>query len=189
MKNKIRMRSLSRKSEHRQALFRNMVTSLIQHERIKTTLPKAKEMKRIGDRVITWAKKGSQQYFVRSMGYVRTKEAVDKLWKTLGPRYSDRAGGYTRVLRAGYRTGDRAPMAVLEFVDRPGEVRPSRPGTARETEAKLAAKRPLSYSQILENRGIKNFSWPPPPAPGAPIVQSPKSRAREMRAQREQQLR
>lgn len=127
MKNKIHFRKLGRTSSHRKALFRNMVTALIDHERIRTTLAKAKEMRRIGDRVIGWAKSGTYPSRQRALGYVRTPAAVTKLFSELGPRYKDRLGGYVRVLRCGFRTGDRAPMAILEYVDRPGEVRLSRP--------------------------------------------------------------
>lgn len=141
MKNRIKFRKLSRTTAHRQALFRNMVSSLIEHDRIKTTLPKAKELRRIADRMVTWAKKGTAPYRVKALGYVRSKEGVAKLWNELGPRYAERDGGYVRVLRTGYRTGDRAPMAIIEYVDRPGETRVPRNASYPEGQAVLAKTR------------------------------------------------
>ncbi|KTC77912.1 50S ribosomal protein L17 [Legionella brunensis] len=114
-------RSFSRTSSHRKAMFSNMCTSLIEHELIKTTLPKAKELRRYIEPLITVSKKDS----VASRRYVfdrlRSKSAVGKLFTTLGPRYVERPGGYVRVLKCGYRPGDNAPMAIVELVDRPVE--------------------------------------------------------------------
>ncbi|MFA5960886.1 MAG: 50S ribosomal protein L17 [Tatlockia sp.] len=112
-------RKLSRTSSHRKAMFSNMCTSLIEHELIKTTLPKAKELRRYIEPLITVSKADS----VASRRYVfdrlRSKTAVGKLFTTLGPRYVERPGGYVRVLKCGYRAGDNAPMAIVELVDRP----------------------------------------------------------------------
>ena len=111
-------RKLNRTHEHRKAMFSNMVCSLIEHEQIKTTLPKAKELKRIADKYVSIGKKGSLHS--RRIAYSRLKQdaAVKKLFNTLAPRYKDRNGGYTRVIRAGFRYGDMAPMAIIEFVER-----------------------------------------------------------------------
>ncbi len=111
-------RKLNRTHEHRKAMFSNMVCSLIEHEQIKTTLPKAKELKRIADKYVSIGKKGDLH--ARRIAYARLKQdvAVKKLFETLAPRYKDRNGGYTRVIRAGFRYGDMAPMAVIEFVER-----------------------------------------------------------------------
>lgn len=117
-------------------MFRTMVTQLIHHERIKTTLPKAKALRRVADRAVTWAKHGDKIAHTRAVGFVRDRETVKKLFNTLGPRYKDRVGGYVRVLRAGFRTGDRAPMAILEYVDRQGEVRPARPAAPKPNRAR-----------------------------------------------------
>ena len=111
-------RRLNRTHEHRKALFANMVGSLIEHEQIKTTLPKAKELKRIADKLITLGKRGDLHARRQAASQLKQDAYVAKLFDVLGPRYKDRAGGYTRVLKAGFRYGDMAPMAIIEFVDR-----------------------------------------------------------------------
>ncbi|TDJ34341.1 MAG: 50S ribosomal protein L17 [Gammaproteobacteria bacterium] len=112
-------RHFNRTSSHRQAMFRNMAVSLIEHEVIKTTLPKAKELRRIAEPLITLAKKDSVANRRLAFSRTRDKAAVGKLFVELGPRYLDRPGGYTRILKCGYRAGDSAPMAYIELVDRP----------------------------------------------------------------------
>ncbi|PJN96092.1 50S ribosomal protein L17 [Amaricoccus sp. HAR-UPW-R2A-40] len=111
-------RKLNRTHEHRKAMFANMVSSLIEHEQIKTTLPKAKELKRIADKIITLGKRGDLHARRLAQSEIKQEAAVAKLFVTLGPRYKDRQGGYTRVLKAGFRYGDMAPMAIIELVDR-----------------------------------------------------------------------
>ena len=114
-------RHLNRTSSHRQAMFRNMAASLIEHEVIKTTLPKAKELRRVAEPLITLAKEDSVANHRLAFSRTRNKAAVGKLFSELGPRYEDRPGGYTRILKAGFRAGDAAPMAYIELVDRPME--------------------------------------------------------------------
>ncbi|MEL6915967.1 MAG: 50S ribosomal protein L17 [Pseudomonadota bacterium] len=111
-------RRLNRTHEHRKAMFSNMAGSLIEHEQIKTTLPKAKELRRVVEKLVTLAKKGDAHG--KRLAASRLKQAahVDKLFDVLGPRYKERNGGYVRVLKAGFRYGDMAPMAIIEFVDR-----------------------------------------------------------------------
>ncbi|MEM7524525.1 MAG: 50S ribosomal protein L17 [Pseudomonadota bacterium] len=111
-------RKLNRTHEHRKAMFANMAASLIEHEQIKTTLPKAKELKRIADKLITLAKRGDLHARRQALASIKQEPAVAKLFATLGERYKERSGGYTRVLRAGFRYGDMAPMAIIELVDR-----------------------------------------------------------------------
>ncbi len=111
-------RKLNRTHEHRKAMFANMVCSVIEHEQIKTTVPKAKELKRIIDKVITLGKKGDLHARRIAVSRIRQVKAVQKLFEVLGPRYKERNGGYSRVLKAGYRYGDMAPMAIIELVDR-----------------------------------------------------------------------
>jgi len=111
-------RKLNRTHEHRKAMFSNMACSLIEHEQIKTTLPKAKEMKRIMDKLIGLGKRGDLHARRLAASRLKQDAAVAKLFETLGPRYAERNGGYTRVLKAGFRYGDMAPMAILELVDR-----------------------------------------------------------------------
>ncbi|GHB33725.1 50S ribosomal protein L17 [Salinicola rhizosphaerae] len=112
-------RHLNRTSSHRHAMFKNMCTSLVEHEVIKTTLPKAKELRRHIEPLITLAKQDSVANRRLAFSRTRSKEAVGKLFNELGPRYVNRPGGYVRVLKCGFRTGDNAPMAYVELVDRP----------------------------------------------------------------------
>jgi len=118
MRHKIAHRKLNRTSEHRKALFKNMLNSLIKYEQITTTLPKAKELKPQIDKVITLGKKNNLQSKKNLFSKLQSQYSVNKLIKTLSQRYGKRNGGYSRVLKAGYRYGDDAPMAVIELVDR-----------------------------------------------------------------------
>jgi len=112
-------RQLNRNSSHRKAMFRNMTISLVEHELIKTTLPKAKELRGYAEPLITLAKNDNVANRRLAFDRVRNKAAVGKLFQELGPRYQARPGGYIRILKCGYRTGDKAPMAYVELVDRP----------------------------------------------------------------------
>jgi large subunit ribosomal protein L17 len=116
-------RKLNRTHEHRKAMFANMASSLIEHEQIKTTLPKAKELKRIADKLVTLGKRGDLHARRLAASELKQDAAVKKLFDTLGARYKDRQGGYTRVLKAGFRYGDMAPMAIVELVDRDVEAK------------------------------------------------------------------
>ena len=111
-------RRLNRTHEHRKALWANMAGSLIEHEQIKTTLPKAKELRPIVEKLITLAKKGDLHARRQARSQLKEDQYLTKLFDVLGPRYADRKGGYIRVLKAGFRYGDMAPMAIIEFVDR-----------------------------------------------------------------------
>jgi large subunit ribosomal protein L17 len=114
-------RQLNRNSSHRKAMFRNMTASLVEHEIIKTTLPKAKELRGFAEPLITLAKNDSVANRRLAFDRVRNKDAVGKLFTELGPRYVERPGGYIRIIKCGVRTGDKAPMAYVELVDRPEE--------------------------------------------------------------------
>jgi len=118
MRHKLSYRKLNRTSEHRKALFKNMLNSLIKYEQITTTLPKAKELKSKIDKVITLGKKNNLESKKNLFTQLQSKSSVDKLVKTLSQRYVKRSGGYSRVIRAGFRYGDNAPLAVIELVDR-----------------------------------------------------------------------
>ena len=109
-------RKLNRTAAHRKAMLRNIVTSLIEHERIVTTVPKAKETKRIADKMITLGKRGDLHARRQAMAYIRSKDVVAKLFDEISTQYIDRQGGYTRIVRTGNRYGDAAPMAIVEFV-------------------------------------------------------------------------
>ena len=111
-------RKLNRTHEHRKAMFANMASSLIEHEQIKTTLPKAKELRRIIDKLITLGKRGDLHARRQAAAQLKQDAHVAKLFEVLGPRYAERQGGYSRVLKAGFRYGDMAPMAIIELVDR-----------------------------------------------------------------------
>ena len=112
-------RKLNRDSSHRKAMFRNMASSLFEHEIIKTTVPKAKELRRVAEPLITLAKEDSVAHRRQASNRLRDREAVTKLFNDLGPRYANRPGGYLRILKCGFRPGDNAPMAYVELVDRP----------------------------------------------------------------------
>ena len=118
MRHKLAYRKLNRTSEHRKALFKNMLNSLIKYEQITTTLPKAKELKSKVDKVITLGKKNNLQSKKNLFAELQSKFSVEKLFKTLSQRYEKRNGGYSRVIRAGFRYGDDAPMAIIELIDR-----------------------------------------------------------------------
>ena len=134
-------RKLNRTSSHRKSLFKNMAQALLKHEQIVTTLPKAKELKRVVEKLITLGKKGNLHSRRLAFNQIRDKDMVSKLFDNLAKRYSDRKGGYTRVLKAGFRYGDSAPMAVIELVDRDenakgaGEINAPKQETQEETAA------------------------------------------------------
>jgi len=119
------LRKLNRTSEHRLAMLRNMMNSLIEHEAIKTTVPKAKELRRVVEPMITLAKEPTLANKRLAFNRLRSRDNVVKLFAELGPRYQARPGGYTRILKMGYRAGDNAPMALVELVDRPEISQPS----------------------------------------------------------------
>ena len=118
MRHKIALRKLNRTSSHRKAMFANMSTALIKHEQIKTTLAKAKELRPIVEKLITLGKKDTLYNTKTIISKLQNKELAKKVRNTLSKRYKDRKGGYTRIIKAGYRSGDNAPVAIIEFVDR-----------------------------------------------------------------------
>lgn len=134
MKHRIKGKKLNRTSSHRKALFKNIAQAIIKHEQIITTLPKAKTMKPIVDKLITLGKKGSLHARRQAFSKLRDESMVAKLFETLAPRYADRNGGYTRVLKAGYRYGDAAAMAVIELVDRDEDARGKDSGPIQNLE-------------------------------------------------------
>jgi large subunit ribosomal protein L17 len=128
-------RKLNRTHEHRKAMFANMAGSLIEHEQIKTTLPKAKELKRIIDKLITLGKRGDLHARRLAAADLKQDMHVQKLFAVLGPRYTERPGGYSRVLKAGFRYGDMAPMAIIELVDRDRDAKGSADRARLEADA------------------------------------------------------
>ncbi|MEP2943296.1 MAG: 50S ribosomal protein L17 [Hyphomicrobiales bacterium] len=125
-------RKLNRTSSHRTAMFANMAAALIKHEQIVTTLPKAKELRSVVDKIITLGKRGDLHARRQAISKVRDVDMVKKLFDVLGPRYKERNGGYTRVLKAGFRYGDNAPMAVIELVDRDVDAKGKDSGPVEE---------------------------------------------------------
>ena len=123
MRHKLGYRKLNRTSEHRKALIKNMLNSLIKYEQIKTTLPKAKVLKPAADKIITLGKKNNLQSSKLLVSQLQDKSSANKVKKTLSKRYEKRKGGYTRIIKAGYRYGDNAPMAIIELVDRDVEAK------------------------------------------------------------------
>lgn len=124
MRHRLGLRKLNRTSSHRLAMLRNMTVSLLRHEVIKTTLPKAKELRRVAEPILTLGKKPSLANRRLAFARLRDREIVTKLFDELGPRYAARNGGYSRILKFGFRKGDNAPMALVELMDRPAEAQP-----------------------------------------------------------------
>lgn len=131
MRHRKQGRKLNRASAHRRAMFANMAAALIKHEQINTTLAKAKELRGVVDKLITLGKRGDLHARRQALSYLYEPRLVDKLFTTLGPRYRGRQGGYTRVIRAGYRYGDAAPLAMIELVDRDPEAKGQDSGPRR----------------------------------------------------------
>ncbi len=144
MRHGISGRKLNRTSSHRKAMFANMTVSLLRHEQITTTLPKAKELRRFADQMITLGKRGNLHARRQAAAFLGDDRIVGKLFESLAPRYRDRQGGYTRVLRAGFRHGDNAPVAVIELVDRDPEAK------GAEDKARVAAE--LAAAEAAENQ-------------------------------------
>ena len=135
MRHRMSGRKFSRTSTHRQAMFANMAAALIKHEQITTTLPKAKDLRRVVDRLITLGKRGDLHARRQAISVLRDPKMAAKLFDTLAERYKDRPGGYTRVLKAGFRYGDMAPIAVIELVDRNPEAKGQDSGPTQDFTA------------------------------------------------------
>jgi large subunit ribosomal protein L17 len=144
MKHRMHTRHLGRSSPHRKALMRNMVTSLLEHERIETTDAKAKELRRVADRMITLGKRGTLHARRRALRTIRSRDVTAKVFDSLAARYRDRAGGYTRVLKLRRRIGDAAPLSIIELVDRELALALPKPSSAaaKSARAKKSAEKP-----------------------------------------------
>ncbi|WP_242393440.1 50S ribosomal protein L17 [Anaeromyxobacter oryzisoli] len=149
MKHRVVGRRLDRTTEHRTAMFRNMVTSLFRHERIETTTPKAKELKRFADKVITLAKQGTPHSRRRANRDVRDVEVLNKLFGDLAGRFQKRSGGYTRIVRVGRRAGDNAEMSIIELVER------AAPAAEVEGEGKAAGKKGKAAEKAAPEKAEK----------------------------------
>jgi large subunit ribosomal protein L17 len=140
MRHGYRGRRFNRSAEHRKAMFANMCQALIKHEQIITTLPKAKDLRPVIEKLITLGKRGDLHARRQAIAQIKDIDLVKKLFDVLGPRYKDRNGGYTRVLKAGFRYGDNAPLAVIEFVDRDVDARGQDSGLSQKDEVVEAAE-------------------------------------------------
>ncbi len=143
MRHRMSGRKLNRTKSHRRALFANMAVALITHEQIKTTLPKAKDLRSVAEKMITLGKRGDLHARRQALATLRDETAVKKLFDVLGPRYEDRKGGYTRVLKAGFRYGDAAPMAFIELVDRDEDAK------GAEDKARVEAEREAEEAEDI----------------------------------------
>ena len=139
MRHGFRGRRFNRSAEHRKAMFMNMCQAIIKHEQIVTTLPKAKDLRPIVEKIITLGKRGDLHARRQAMSQLRDEDMVKKLFAVLGPRYQSRQGGYLRIMKAGFRYGDNAPMAVIEFVDRDVTARGKDSGPTQDTVIDTAA--------------------------------------------------
>lgn len=138
MRHGFKQRRLNRTSSHRKAMFANMATALIKHEQIVTTLPKAKELRPIVEKLVTLGKRGSLHARRQAISQIQDKTQAGKLFDVLAKRYAERNGGYIRIMKAGFRYGDNAPMAVIEFVDRDPEAKGKDSGPTQEAAAEAA---------------------------------------------------
>jgi len=152
MRHGYRGRRFNRTAEHRKAMFANMCQALIKHEQIITTLPKAKDLRPVVEKLITLGKRGDLHARRQAIAQIKDVDLVKKLFDVLGPRYKDRNGGYTRVLKAGFRFGDNAPLAVIEFVDRDVDARGQDSGPSQKDEVVEAAAGRLA-------RGLPGSRW------------------------------
>jgi large subunit ribosomal protein L17 len=169
MKHRVAGRRLDRTTEHRIAMFRNQVTSLLRHERIQTTTPKAKELKRIADKIITLGKKGTGHARRTAFRDVRDGEMIDKLFGPLAERFAKRAGGYTRIVHVGRRHGDNADMSIIELMDRA----PAAAGTGDEDETKGAKATKAAKAPKAEKAEKKSDKKP------AAAEKAPKAKAKK----------
>jgi large subunit ribosomal protein L17 len=152
-------RKLNRNSSHREAMFRNMAVSLFRHEQIRTTLPKAKELRRVAEPLITLSKDASVANRRLAFNRLRDRDVVGKLFDDLGPRFLERPGGYLRILKAGFRVGDRAPMAIVQLVDRPTETevkeKAPRKKVAKKAKKSEAKAKPVSGEEKPAKKATK----------------------------------
>jgi large subunit ribosomal protein L17 len=139
MRHRMKGRKFNRSKSHRKALLANLASALLKHEQIKTTLPKAKDLRRVVERLITLGKRGDLHARRLAAARLPDGDVVAKLFETLGPRYAERSGGYTRVIRAGFRYGDAAPMAIIELVDRDEDAKGQDSGPDQSEELEDAA--------------------------------------------------
>ena len=184
MRHQLSGRQLSRNSAHRHALMRNMATSLLRHETIRTTLPKAKELRRVVEPLITLAKSDSESSRRRAFDQLRDVAVVEKLFGELGPRYQARPGGYTRILRMFPRPGDSAPMALMELVDQPEKpVAPAADEPKGKTKAEARkAKAPKAEAAPAEEKPKRKAKKAAPAAAQEPEESKPKKKTAKKKA-------
>lgn len=179
MRHQVRKKRFGRTTSHRMAMFRNMVTSLIQEERITTTLVKAKELRRFAEKMVTLAKTGTLHARRQAAAFVRTNDAVKKLFAELGPRFQERQGGYTRIMKLGNRLGDGAPMAIIEYLGFQGRPKRSKTEAGKSEEgapkAEKKAKAPKKEKKAkAETEGKKEEKKPKAEKKPAKKAEKPK---------------
>lgn len=147
-------RRLGRKTSHREAMFRNLVTSFLNHEKITTTDAKAKEIRSVAEKMITLGKRGDLHALRQAASYIREKSVVTKLFSTIAPRYKDRPGGYTRIVKLGARQGDAAPVSIIELVEEEMKVKKVRQKPARAAQPSKAAPAPVQDETVTEPAAV-----------------------------------
>ncbi len=180
MKHRIKQRKLGRKSQHRKAMFANMSAALVKHEQIVTTLPKAKELRPFVEKLITLGKKGGLANYRRAISIMRDETQAKKIFDVLAARYKERQGGYIRVLKAGYRYGDAAPMAVIEFVDRDESAKgaDSGPAASEFEQEKAANTQAAKESAKAKGEKAKKSEPKSPEAKKAPAKKKAETKAK-----------
>jgi large subunit ribosomal protein L17 len=153
-------RKLGRTTSHKDAMLRNMVTSFLKYEKIETTDAKAKELRRVAEKMITLAKRGSLHARRQAAAVIREKDVVKKLFDELSARFADRLGGYTRIVKTGFRAGDSAPMAVIELMDKPEEKKGKKEGKAKKEAKSKAAPKAKTEPKAKKEPGAKKEAKP-----------------------------
>ncbi len=159
MRHRVDHRKLGMKTEHRLAVLRNLLTSLIIYESLKTTVARAKELQRFAEKIITYGKKGSLHHRRLAMRYLRSREALKKLFEELASRYKDRNGGYTRITRLGYRKGDGAEISVIELVDRPPKVKKPKAGEKAPKEVAPPKVEKVEKKEAPKEEKKRRWFW------------------------------
>ncbi len=173
-------RRLGRTTSHRVAMFRNMVTSLLNNERITTTDAKAKELRSIADKMVTLGKRGDLHAMRQAAAYIRDKKVVTKLFATIAPRYKERNGGYTRIVKLGIRPGDNAPLSLIELVEEQIEVKPVKKSPAKKTSVSAASPAPEAAAPATKAEEAQAAAEPAAEtAPAAAVEESPVTDVKE----------
>ena len=188
MRHRVAGRSFSRKSQHRKMMFRNMLVSLLDHERIRTTIFKAKELRSIADKIITLGKKGSLHARRQAFAFLRNESIVKKLFDDIAPRFKERAGGYTRIYRLGWRAGDNAPLSLIELVTETPAKAEKKKSTMKKAKEVLKKVAPKGKGKAEKKEKEAPEAKAKAPKAKAPKAQEPKkaAKAKEKEAAKEE---